>query len=85
MTATARSRTIPVIHEVGGYVSVRRAAEIMQTSEDNVRKLIYRRDGKSVLRAVRLEGQTLLIEKESVEQFVPFRQRESLIDTPRGT
>lgn len=85
MTATERSRTIPVIHEIGGFVSVRRAAEIMGTSETNVRKLVYRRDGAEVLRAVRLEGQTLLIEKQSAEQFVPFRKRVSVINVPRGT
>lgn len=85
MTATEKSRTIPVVHEIGGFVSVKRAAEIMGTSETNVRKLVMRRDSKEVLHAVRLEGHMLLIEKKSAEQFTPFRQRESLINVPRGT
>ena len=83
MTTTTPKPPIPVVDEVGGFVSVKRAAIIIGTTETNVRKLVFRRDSKEKIRAVRLEGRVLLIEKASAEYFAMAQH--CLDSVPRGT
>lgn len=61
---------IPVIDELGGYVSTRRAAEIMAYTVDAIRKLVFRGQVESV----RWEDHSLMINKVSLEYYRDHRQ-----------
>lgn len=60
------------IHEVGGYVSVARAAELMEYSNpDQARRLV----GRGLVEAKRWEGKALMISKESLLNYKEIKKR----------
>jgi hypothetical protein len=61
---------LPSIHEVDGWVSSKRAAELLGLEGNTIRYLILHGD----LRATRWAGHALMVSKESVEVYQQSRR-----------
>ena len=79
---------VPEIDEIAGWVSLRRAAEILGTTDDNVRKLVHRQR----IVAQRWGSRELMINKASLETYrqTPLprgrpKVNNTIANVPRGT
>jgi excisionase family DNA binding protein len=57
---------VPIISELGPYVTAERAAQLAQCSEINIRKLLLR----GHIRAVRWGDRTLMIDRASLDAYL---------------
>ena len=62
---------LPVVHELGGYATVQRAADLMGVTQGAIRDHLYRGN----LKGIRIDGRTVMVDKRSLRRLIRYRER----------